>query len=328
MKKLVLSLVVLAAIATSAIAQMSIKLNSGSNKWGYGTPFVALVQQWDGSAFDVETVLHFPKSGNPGYLPRESVYGFYIQDTKNRHRYCPGIVNPSSHNHKLDPLPVGVTTHEAGGHWKPFSFKGHSVAKADSPVRLRLQFVPAVEDAKNSTLILSYAPKGKEWKEAWRYDAPANFAPNLIGLTADSYGGKYSIDPVVFDYFHVKGDGLAISDEFNGKGPDVTERRFNRRSDKKLWRIQGKKRAEFKIPVKFKTDFVQGESKFVFDRGNAAKITFSAHTSLLMNESVALKGTLVDYQGNALLTLNKTLKFNKDTETASFTLPAKLIRAC
>ena len=222
MKKLALLLA--AAFVTSASAQMSIKLNSGSGKWGYKKQFVALVQQWNGGAFDIETRMHFPKSGKPGHLPRESVYGFYVQDTKHKHRYCPGIVNPGLWNHKLNPLPLGVTKHEAGGNWKPFPLKGHSVAKSASPVRLRLQFIPAAKGAKNSTLIFSYAPKGKEWTEAWRYDAPANFKPNLIGLTADSYGGKYSFDPVVFDYFHVKGKGPAISDEFDGTGPAVTEK--------------------------------------------------------------------------------------------------------
>ncbi|RKX39196.1 MAG: hypothetical protein DRP23_05415, partial [Thermotogae bacterium] len=324
MKRLVLSLVAVFAVAVSASAQMSIKLNSGSNKWGYGTPFTALVQQWDGSAFDVETVLHFPESGNPGYLPRESFYGIYVQDTKHRHRYCPGIVNAGDFNAKLNPLPIGVTKHEAGGHWKPVGIKGHGVAKADSPVRLRLQFIPAVEDATNSTLILSYAPKGKEWTEAWRYDAPANFAPNLIGLTADSFGGKYSFDPVVFDYFHIKGDGPAVSDKFDGKGPAVAEK-FDRKGKIKQWKKLGEKRAEFNIPVQFEAKFVEGKNKFVFDRGDAADIAFSTRSTLLLNDSVSLKGTLTDYEGKPLLTLDETIKFNKEDETVVFKLPAEVI---
>ena len=265
------------------------------------------------------------KSGKPGHLPRESVYGFYVQDTKHKHRYCPGIVNHGQWNHKLNPLPLGVTKHEAGGHWKPFPLKGHGVAKsANSPVRLRLQFIPAAKGAKNSTLILSYAPKGKAWTEAWRYNAPANFKPNLIGLTADSYGGKYSFDPVVFDYFHVKGKGPAISDEFDGTGPAVTEK-FDKKGKKQQWQKLGKKRAEFKVPVKFEATFVKDKNKFVFDRGNAAELAFSARTSMLLNDSVSLKGTLTDYENKALLTLDKTVKFNKETETATFKLPAKLI---
>ena len=47
MTKLAWSLVVVFATTTAAPAQMSIKSNSGSNKWGYGSPFIALVQDWD-----------------------------------------------------------------------------------------------------------------------------------------------------------------------------------------------------------------------------------------------------------------------------------------
>ena len=61
MKKLVLALTVVLTICANASAQMSIKLNSGSNKWGYGKQFVALVQKWNGGAFDIETRMHFPK---------------------------------------------------------------------------------------------------------------------------------------------------------------------------------------------------------------------------------------------------------------------------
>ena len=46
---------------------------------------------------------------------------------------------------------------------------------------------------------------------------------------------------------------------------------------------------------------------------------------MLLNNSVSLKGTLTDYEGNSLLTLDDTLTFKKETETATFKLPAKLI---
>ena len=77
--------------------------------------------------------------------------------------------------------------------------------------------------------------------------------------------------------------------------------------------------------VTFKASFVENENKHVFDRGNAAEIIFSAHTTLLLNDSVPLKGTLTDYENKPLLTLDKTIKFNKKDETVIFKLPAKVI---
>ena len=317
MKKLALLLVAVCAVFASASAQMSIKLNSGSSKWGYNNPFVALVQEWDGSAFDIETRIHFPKSGKPGHLPRESVYGFYVQDTKRKHRYCPGIVNHGQWNHKLNPLPLGVTKHEAGGHWKPFPLKGHSVAKSASPVRLRLQFIPAAKGAKNSTLIFSYAPKGKEWTEAWRYDAPANFKPNLIGLTADSYRGKYSFDPVVFDYFHVKGKGPAISDEFDGTGK------------KQQWQKLSTKRAEFLMPVKFEAVFTSGQftDSFVFNsEPKSRQVKMTMHSTMLAGRTVSLKATVVNGKQQVLHTEQKKIKYAKDIKPVNFTLPVKVMK--
>ncbi|RKY23168.1 MAG: hypothetical protein DRP83_09650, partial [Planctomycetota bacterium] len=129
---------------------------------------------------------------------------------------------------------------------------------------------------------------------------------------------------MVFDYFHIKGDGPAVSDEFDGKGPAVTEK-FDKKGNKKQWKILNKKRADFDIPVNFEAKFVEKNNDLVIDRGNAATITLSARTSLLLNNSVALKGTLTDSEGKTLLTLDETLKFNKNIETAAFNLPAKLI---
>ena len=77
--------------------------------------------------------------------------------------------------------------------------------------------------------------------------------------------------------------------------------------------------------VTFKASFVENENKHVFDRGKAAEIIFSAHTTLLLNDSVSLKGTLTDYENKPLLTLEKTVKFNKKDETVIFKLPAKII---
>ncbi len=215
MKKVIGLMVTVFILAASASAQVSITSNSGKGKWGYNCMFVCMVQEWDGSAFDIETRMHVPETGKPGWLPRESVYGFYIHDMKNRHRYCPGMYNPHW-NHNPNPLLLGVTRHEANGTWKPLTLDGHSVAKNASPVRLRLQFIPAPAGADHSTLIFSYAAEGQAWTEAWRYDAPANFSPNLIGLTADSYHGNQATGPMVFDYFRIQGKGPALSDEFDG----------------------------------------------------------------------------------------------------------------
>ncbi len=77
--------------------------------------------------------------------------------------------------------------------------------------------------------------------------------------------------------------------------------------------------------VTFKASFVENENKHVFDRGEAAEIIFSAHTTLLLDDSVSLTGTLSDYEDNPLLTLDQVLTFNKKEQTVVFTLPAKVI---
>ena len=89
--------------------------------------------------------------------------------------------------------------------------------------------------------------------------------------------------------------------------------------------IDNMKNSGVKEAVTFKASFVENENKHVFDRGKAAEVIFSAHTTLLLGDTVSLKGTLSDYEGKLLLTLDKTIKFSKKDETVTFTLPAKVI---
>ena len=81
--------------AATALGQLSVDLRTGANQWGYPAPVLAVYQEWSGQAFEAETCVRFPTNGVPGWLPRESWFGFYVHDSARGHRYCLGLFNPT-----------------------------------------------------------------------------------------------------------------------------------------------------------------------------------------------------------------------------------------
>lgn|GEM_PF-1413270 len=309
MKRLLFVVLLLVlGLGVKCSAQLFMSVKSGADKWGYAGGYLGAVQSWNGSRFELETCAHFPTQGKPGYLPRESWFGFYVQDTAHGHRYCPGVIN-LSWNMSPDQLPLGATRHERSGGWDPLVFKGHNLPVSTGQAIFRLRFEPAANTSDHSSLMLSYSTDGVIWKDAWNYAAPADFTPDRIGLTADSYLGENSFGPVSFDYFKVIGDGPAVSDLFDGS------------IEQSKWQMLDETRGEIRFKYKLKADFQPDTNGFVFLRNEPAHIGIDLKTNLLAGKTVDITGKLLDYDRNELKSISKSVAFEKETMSVSFDLP-------
>ena len=212
---------------------LQLKLVKGNNAMSYGAPDVSLVQGWNGTAFVIETKLYFSQAGmweNGTYgkwncFPRESWYGFYLQDTVNEHEYRFGPYNMDWDMNPANIL-LGTVFHEDGGSWKKKAFKDpaspdpdepqyFTVPKADGYVRMRVEYVPGEK------LAFSFARPGGEWQQIYdRHTDPDYALParaisiDGIGFTVDTYHNTSSYGPVSFSYFKVSGNGPAATTYF------------------------------------------------------------------------------------------------------------------
>ena len=191
---------------------LQLELRSGGDLWGYGGQHCHLYQNWDGSGFTIETKVYFPTEGKPGRFPRESWYGIYVQDTNHGYRYTYGPVNVGW-NMSPDTISLGSMIYEKSSNFKPTS-GFYSISQEKGFVFLRLQFIPAKRTGDNGRLVGWAAAPGEDWVKVWDYKMAAEFAPNRIGLSVESFHGDYSYGPVTFEYFLIDGAFPARSSYF------------------------------------------------------------------------------------------------------------------
>ena len=190
---------------------LQFELRSGGSLWAYDGQHCYIYQNWDGSGFTIETKVYFSTEGKPGRFPRESWYGIYVQDTNHGYRYTFGPVN-AGWNNSPDPISVGVIKYEKRSHFQPLS-GFYSIFQEKGFVFLRLQFIPAKRTGDDGRLVGWAAAPGEDWVKVWDYKVAAEFAPNLIGLSVDSYH-PVSFGPVTFEYFLIDGAFPARSSYF------------------------------------------------------------------------------------------------------------------
>lgn len=106
-----------ASLVTPVFAQLDISLKKGSNKWGYGGSHAVALQQWSGKVVSLVMEMQLPESGKPGFMPRESWLGIYLEDSKHRHRYTMGLFNPSW-SPSPEKLDYAAVTYQKGGNFK------------------------------------------------------------------------------------------------------------------------------------------------------------------------------------------------------------------
>ncbi|HEX2951572.1 MAG TPA: hypothetical protein VHV83_18700, partial [Armatimonadota bacterium] len=313
-------------------AQLAMTVKEGANKWGYAGANVAAMQRWNGGPFTVETCVQLPTHGNPGALPRESWFGFIVLDDKHGFRYCPGMMN-MGWNPNPSPMALGVARHEAFGNWKPLSFAQKTLANETKQAWLRLSFHPAAGDG-TGELTFAFSNDGTAWNDVWKYATPTAFAPNYLGLTADSYAKENSFGPVTFLNFTVTGTGPAVSDRFTG-ALDGTKWLITGK-DRGDIAVAGKEAADTRQPVndqhgeaavsvRFTASVVPDDNGFVFVRNREVQVQADLHTSVFIGKTVKVIATLTDAFDSVLASNTQQLTFDQPTKRMAFPIAANTI---
>ena len=296
-----LLLAIILCWGASSFAELAIELRNGDNKWGYAGEHVAATQPWNGKPFEAELQLEAPESGNPGKLPRESWFGFYIEDTEHKHRYILGVFNPDWDSTPKQ-VPFAAVCYENNGNFKVK--KSKAIWKtAEKKLQLAVAFT-------GDKLLLHQTGAVETGDAVLELTPPAGFAPNVIGISLDGYSDAVSLRGFKAHRFTIRGEGPAKSDDFEGNGPS-------------LWKFSAPKRASFAIPAKLELKWLPPESgNNVFDRGRDAEFALSAATGKWIGKMLELKAVCCDRRGRPLFEIDRQMVLEDKPAEWRVTIPA------
>ncbi len=280
-----------------------LSLSGGGNKWGYSGGHAAAVQKWSGGEFLAEMELIRPAGDQSGWLPRESWFGFYVEDTGRSHRFSVGVFN-SEWDASPKELPFSAVTYVKKGNYAVK--KGEKKWRCSSDaLKLRLEW-------KNGRLLL-YAANGDAFEEVLAVDVPADFTPDRIGVTLDSYHTNGAIRNLTVNSFSVTGGGVTLQENF-------------RESSDLEWTLQDAKRLVFEPPCRFGFEWQTPESGTnVFDRGTDGDFRFSARSTVLAGKDAEAEFRCYDDSGQELFAGTLPVALAASPTLHSFRIPGKLL---
>ena len=179
----------------------------GENKWGYAGSHNTLLRPVP-AAGKLELAVEFESAaGKETPIPRESWFGIYLEDTRQRTRYIWSLFNPG-----WDSAPQNLTptliSYEKNGNMQ------RRAAADPVPANGRRRLALTLENGK---LSLDCAVPGKPSRTILETAVPAGFAPDRAGITVDSYHAR-PVAPVRFDSFTLTADGRSERDDFTDAG--------------------------------------------------------------------------------------------------------------
>ena len=273
-----LTLVLLSIFSLYVSADLIINLNTGHNKWGYSATHATATQQWNGKPFVMETRMARPSVGTTGFLPRETWFGLYVEDTRNGTRFSFGPFNPSWENNPKE-VPYAAVSYLKKGNFTVIRSNLNWICSEQN------LFLKA--DFDGESIRYSISKDGTEYKEALCLIPEKPFSPNLVGITLDSFHSTPCKNLVVKE-FRITGDGPAQSDCFDG-------------NKSALWKHSETSRAIFLHPVELEMKWERPASgNNVFDRGQNAEFAFSCRTTELVNHPIEFQIHCQDREGNEL----------------------------
>ncbi len=189
--------VILAFCCIATAFSLELRLNGGTNKWGFASRHNALSMKWDGSApitITLKCELFNTPGANRPALPWQSWFGILMEDGANR--YIAGLLCPGNRTPEVD---YGAIVYEKKGN---FSMKndGQKLKLAAGPLCLRLVF-------DNNTLTLFAGKDEAALSEVWTRTAPDGFQPKKIGVALDSAQAKSTLDRIAIHSFRIQAAG-------------------------------------------------------------------------------------------------------------------------
>lgn len=179
----------------------------GENKWGYAGSHNTLLRPVP-AAGKLELAVEFESAaGKETPIPRESWFGIYLEDTRQRTRYIWSLFNPG-----WDSAPQNLTptliSYEKNGNMQ------RRAAADPVPANGRRRLALTLENGK---LSLDCAVPGEPSRTILETAVPTGFAPDRAGITVDSYHAR-PVAPVRFDSFTLTADGRSERDDFTDAG--------------------------------------------------------------------------------------------------------------
>lgn len=292
------------ACLPEALAQLEIKLNEGSNKWGYKAEHVTACLPLKSKNIEFRARFKLPCRASKIFLPHESWFGVYLEDAVHRHRYTLGLINPS-HDNTPRKLPFAAICYKNKGTYK--------VSKSETLFDTTDKSLFLKVTLRNDELELASSKDGVNYTGRLKLTPPDNFSPTQIGISLDSYHKRTSIDRLIIDKITLKkegGENVKIALDAGSNPPFI----FN------------KKRAEFWFPVRMQLKWIANDkSSDVFDTGTQAELGFSLRTSSLAGKSANVIISCRNYSGQEVFHEVRTLKLEPEI-TGKIVIPAEKLK--
>lgn len=185
-----LSCILIFLFSAAMLSALDLKLNGGSNKWGFAAPHNGLFKKWDGSPVTITLnaeLFNAPGMKRPA-MPWQSWFGILMEDRNNR--YAAGLISSGSRTPEIN---YGAVVYEKRGN---FSIKkeNHKHQLSAGPVCLRLVF-------KDSELTLFAGKSENTLEQVWSRSVSKEFKPEQIGITLDSAQKKSVLERLTIHSF-------------------------------------------------------------------------------------------------------------------------------